>query len=158
MKSFGRTRERPLTQLERVSGSQSPSLVPTKVTWEISASTSKEDGDVDAAIAGEIKKSAARQLLHYELVARARVAGGAGRDNSSRQRCSRCRAPDRDNATALESDSAAAEGPLQRCSLERIPDDRINRTDCEQIHRASTRYTEGAGIPAAPVLYREVWR
>jgi hypothetical protein len=158
VKSFRWAREWPLAQLQRISASQNPSLVPTKAAREICASTPEKDGDVDAAIAGEIQKSPAGQLIHYELVARACVAGCAGRNNSSRECCSRCRAPDRDNAIALEADSASPEGPFQCRRLERIPDYRVNRADSEQIHRTAARHTEGAGIPAPAVLYREVWR
>jgi hypothetical protein len=158
MKSFGWAREWPLAQLQRISASQNPSLVPTEAAREVCASTPEKNGHIDAPIAGEIQKSAARQVLHYELVARARVAGGAGRNDSSPECCSGCRAPDRDNAIALEADGAAAEGPLQCRGLERIPDYRVNGTYSEQIHRAAARHAEGTGIPAPSVLYGEVRR
>jgi hypothetical protein len=72
VKSFGWAREWPLAQLQRISASQNPTLVPTEAAREICAPTPEKNGYVDAAIAGEIQKSAARQLIHYELIARAR--------------------------------------------------------------------------------------
>jgi len=158
VKPFGWARKWSLTELQRITASQSPSLEPAEVPREICASTAEENRDVYAAIASEIQKSAARQLIHYELVARARVAGSARRNDSSRQCRSGSGTTDRDNAIALEADGAAAEGPFQRCGLERIPDYRVNGTDSEQIHRSAARHAEGAGIPAPAVLDREVWR
>jgi hypothetical protein len=158
VKSFGWARERPLAQLNRISASQCPSLVPTEAPREICATTPEEDWDVYAAIAGEIQKSAARQLIYYELVASTRVAGGAGRNDSPRECCSRCRAADRNNAIALEADGAAAEGPLQCRGLEGIPDYRINGTYSEEVHGAAARHAEGAGISSPPVLHSQIGR
>jgi hypothetical protein len=107
VKSFGWARKWPLAKLQRISASQSPTLVPTEAAREICASTPEKDGDVYAAIAGEIQKSAAGQLIDYELVARPCVAGSAGRNDSSRQCRSGTGTTDRDNAIALEANGAA---------------------------------------------------
>jgi hypothetical protein len=79
-------------------------------------------------------------LFDYELVARARVTGGAGRNNSSRQRRSGGCTADCDNAIALEADRTSAEGPFQCRALERISDYRVDGAYREEIHRAAARH------------------
>jgi hypothetical protein len=115
----------PRTQPHRISASEHPSFVSSKVSWQIRGSAAEESGYVDPPIACQVEKAATGDLFDQELVAGPSEDGRAWSNILSRDRRARGGAADRKKTIAIKPDGAASERPLECRGIERVSNDGI---------------------------------